>query len=78
MKLALLIVAFVVLMTESAFLPPAKGNLKIMHDGPKVAIKSFSLNTRQRTKSGSDLHEIYVAPYRFVSIVQLQPHIAFS
>lgn len=45
-----------------------KGKERVMHEGPKVLIKSTSLksNIVGRHKN-SDLHEIYLAPYRYVS-----------
>jgi Ni/Co efflux regulator RcnB len=58
-------------LTESAVLSgKGKGKERVMHDGPKVLIKSTALqhaNIVSRQKN-SDLHEIYLAPYRYVSI----------
>lgn len=40
------------------------GRERVVPDGPKLSIKSIPSSTRQR----SDLHEIYLAPYRYVSV----------
>ncbi|XP_057379708.1 uncharacterized protein LOC130702053 [Daphnia carinata] len=44
-----------------------KGKERVMHEGPKVLIKSTALtsNIVSRHKN-SDLHEIYLAPYRYI------------
>lgn len=39
------------------------GGERMLFNGPKVLIKSAALSSRKR----SDLHEIYLAPYRYVS-----------
>lgn len=57
--------------TEAAVLAGgirSKGKERVMHEGPKVLIKSTALtsNIVSRHKN-SDLHEIYLAPYRYVS-----------
>ncbi len=67
----LLVVVMIGQLTESAVLSgKGKGKERVMHDGPKVLIKSTALqhaNVVSRQKN-SDLHEIYLAPYRYVSL----------
>lgn len=68
----MMMVALVIGSTESAVLS-GKGKERIMHDGPKVLIKSTALQHHQQTnivsrQKNSDLHEIYLAPYRYVSL----------
>ena len=65
MKRLFLLQLALVLM-DAAVLPGSGGKERIMHDGPKVAIKSTALNIVSRQKN-SDLHEIYLTPYRYVS-----------
>lgn len=77
-----LIIAILVQMAQPAVIGQPKGKEKIMMaGGPKVVIKSLSLedhrlhpsssgsfNTqlRRRMTAGSDLHEIFLTPYRYV------------
>lgn len=51
---------------EAAIMLPSTGIERVMHDGPKVAIKSTAMNIIGRQKN-SNLHEIYLTPYRYVS-----------
>ncbi len=49
--------------------------IKILATGPKVSIKSLALNTPSSKRrmtvggGGSQLHEIFLTPYRYVSIL---------
>lgn len=50
--------------------------IKILATGPKVSIKSLALNTPNSKRrmtggggGGSQLHEIFLTPYRYVSIL---------
>lgn len=66
MKRHLLMLLELIVLMDAAFLPSSKGKERVMPDGPKVAIKSTALNIVSRQKN-SDLHEIYLTPYRYVS-----------
>nr|AZM68720.1 Cu/Zn-superoxide dismutase [Daphnia tibetana] len=66
--IALLIAELIV--TDAAVLAGSsrnKGKERVMHEGPKVLIESTALksNIVGRHKN-SDLHEIYLAPYRYI------------
>lgn len=63
---AILFMLLELVITMDAGVLPTKGKERVMHDGPKVAIRSTALNVVSRQKS-SDLHEIYLTPYRYVS-----------
>lgn len=68
------VITLMATVSESAVLPSGKGKERIMHDGPKVLIKSTALEHQPQhhqaissRQKNSDLHEIYLAPYRYVS-----------
>lgn len=67
------VITLMATVTESAVLPSGKGKERIMHDGPKVLIKSTALQHQPQhhqaissRQKNSDLHEIYLAPYRYI------------
>ena len=71
------VITLMAAVTESAVLS-GKGKERIMHDGPKVLIKSTALQHQPQhhqaissRQKNSDLHEIYLAPYRYVSRIYL-------
>ena len=67
----LLLIAVLPLVVQTAVrndVPIGKSTERLFPAGPKVSIKSSSISgSRQR----SDLHEVYLAPYRYVSLLQL-------
>ncbi len=63
----LMLLELLALMDAAVLLPGSGSKERVMHDGPKVAIKSTAFNIVSRQKN-SDLHEIYLTPYRYVSI----------
>lgn len=81
-RVMMLVVGVLVLMqvAHSAFLPGTsdksvnRGKEKVLPEGPKVAIKSLALNApnsfkrRMTNGSGGNLHEIFITPYRYVSL----------
>ena len=75
------VITLMAAVTESAVLS-GKGKERIMHDGPKVLIKSTALQHQPQhhqaissRQKNSDLHEIYLAPYRYVSRIYLQHYL---
>lgn len=69
-KHLIIIVLLELIFNLDAAVLPSKGKERIMQDGPKVAIRSTALNIISRQKN-SDLHEIYLTPYRYVSTSDL-------
>ena len=73
--LAITPVFFTIFISISKFILELEKN---MHDGPKVLIKSTALEHQPQhhqaissRQKNSDLHEIYLAPYRYVSRIDL-------